>query len=569
VASRPRHAPTALVAALLAVLVLGAAGCATVPSSGAVHPVRRVPVHGGLDSPDIRLLPPRPAAGQSPVDILRGFLVASADVEDNHGIAREFLSPAARAGWNDEAGVTIYKPASLTIDELPGSLLRATVSQQATISADGAYGVAAGTVDRTFAVAKIDGEWRLSKVPDGVLLVENDVQRAYRPVDVFFLDATLSLLVPDRIYLPVARRALPTAMVQTLLRGPTGRLAPAVRTAVPGGTQLRGNVTLDGGTAAVDLSSSAQGADPALRTALAAQIVYTLGQLPEVNGVSVLVEGRPLRAGSASVADRSSYSSYDPEGTPASSAGYYVAEGRLRQVDGRAVPGPAGDGAARVRSPAVAPGRLQLAALSGPPEDPQLVTGPIRGPLAVRVIGGAMSAPSWGSGSRGVWVVRSAPRPEVLLVPDSGELVRVAAPQLEALGPVQALQVSRDGARVAVVAGGVLYVGLLVAPRGAAPRVADLRAVAPALHAVTDVSWQDADGVVVLGTTTGPPAVWRVEFDGSVVTPVTTSGLPNPPMAIAAAAGRPLLVQADSQVWAVNAGVATRLATGSDPTYPG
>ena len=93
--------------------------------------------------------------------------------------------------------------------------------------------------------------------------------------------------------------------------------------------------------------------------------------------------------------------------------------------------------------------------------------------------------------------------------------------------------------------------------------------VAPTLRAVTDVSWQDADGLVALGTTTGPPAAWRVEVDGSAVTPLTTSGLPAPPTSVAAAANRPLLVEADNQVWAVNSGVASRVAAGGDPTYPG
>ena len=58
-------------------------------------------------------------------------------------------------------------------------------------------------------------------------------------------------------------------------------------------------------------------------------------------------------------------------------------------------------------------------------------------------------------------------------------------------------------------------------------------------------------------------------MDGSAVTPVTTSGLPGPPTSVAAAANRPLLVEADGQVWAVNAGVASRVAAGGDPTYPG
>ena len=93
----------------------------------------------------------------------------------------------------------------------------------------------------------------------------------------------------------------------------------------------------------------------ASRTALAAQIVYTLGQLPEVNGVSVLVEGRPLRAGpQPGVASRASFASFDPEGTTNSGSGYYVADGRLRQVDGRPVAGPAGDGSLLLRSPALA-----------------------------------------------------------------------------------------------------------------------------------------------------------------------------------------------------------------------
>ena len=71
--------------------------------------------------------------------------------------------------------------------------------------------------------------------------------------------------------------------------------SPAMFTAVPAGSQVKGVQIDAGGTATIDLSSEFDETDelPSLRTALA-QVVFTLTQFPEVTGVQVTIAGAVL-----------------------------------------------------------------------------------------------------------------------------------------------------------------------------------------------------------------------------------------------------------------------------------
>jgi spore germination protein GerM len=88
------------------------------------------------------------------------------------------------------------------------------------------------------------------------------------------------------------------AAADALIAGPApAELAasPAMFTAVPAGTQVKGLQLTAGGVATVDLSPEFEATDdlPGLRTALA-QIAFTLTQFPEVTGVQVTVAGAVL-----------------------------------------------------------------------------------------------------------------------------------------------------------------------------------------------------------------------------------------------------------------------------------
>src|SRR5690606_29355517 len=104
--SPPDHGPRAMnfrprrpVCALLLALG-GRAGRASVPGSSPVQ------VRGRSGAGEDGVLPPGPAAGSNPLDLVRDFVFASGSTTERHGAARRFLAPEA-AEWDDAAGITV------------------------------------------------------------------------------------------------------------------------------------------------------------------------------------------------------------------------------------------------------------------------------------------------------------------------------------------------------------------------------------------------------------------------------------------------------------------------------
>ena len=582
--ARSRAAGRALSVAVVAVLVL-LAGCARIPDSGHVRQVEPVAATEGEDSvieqPDVLLLPPEPVPGLRPQQVLRGFLLASAASDADHAVARQYLTPEAAARWDDGAEAVVHDPAQLrvTCEGDPtgtcqgADTLVVTGQREAVLDRGGSYRPDPGPFEDRYGLARVDGEWRLSEVPDGVRLTPADVARAYRPVSLAFLDPTGDLVVPDRVFLPVVSRSLPRLLVDALLTGPSARLAPAVTTAFPQGTRLR-RVTLEGGVVLVDLSPQVLRADDDARRALSAQLVTTLRQVPDVTGLRVLVEGEPLEVpGAPATQPMDSWSAYDRDLVPAGVPGYHVMAGAVRPLPRPGAP-PREPLAVGLRHPAVDLEEERVAGLRPDGAAVQLWTGAPSG-LVPRLRAPDLVPPSFGGGRYGVWTARPGPDPEVLLVRALGDPVTVPAPELAGLGPLRVLRVSRDDTRVALVVGeGVetrLYAGLVVPDRStpAGVRLAGLRRLAPGLSDVQDVRWADNQRVAVLARSAAAPAVWLVQSDGSVVEPQAASGLPEAPTGIATAPGHPLLLESAGQVWEVRDGAAVAAAPGEDPFYPG
>lgn len=89
---------------------------------------------------------------------------------------------------------------------------------------------------------------------------------------------------------PVGSADIPTA-VGTLLEGPTeAEAASGLRTAVPVGTRLRG-VTVEGGTAQIDLSDSFAEVSGENQVPAVAQLVFTVTGMAGVERVTVAVDG--------------------------------------------------------------------------------------------------------------------------------------------------------------------------------------------------------------------------------------------------------------------------------------
>jgi hypothetical protein len=575
---RTREARTlrAVLAALAATLL--AAGCASVPDGGPAHAVRQVPPGTFEEDIGVRSQPNLPQPDDSPANIVRGYLAAGKSSTDRHGIARDFLTPQASARWDDATAVRVISVNQVTPDKTGHRVLLTGRYLGSVDRTDGSYRVDGRVLRITFRLEQVDGQWRIDNPPQGVLLPQSDFAQVYRPVDLYFLAPDGHTVVPDRRYLDVTQAALSTTMVNLLLSGPSRWLAPGVRTAFPQGTQTRSNVVSDGDVLVVDLTQQAAAASPQARSQMAAQLTWTLSGFG-AKAIRLLIEGRPLpvRHGS-DVLPRNGYRSFDPSQLSSRAAGFYLdRRGVLRTLNRAAVIGPHNRPENGLRSAALSPDLSQIAGVrAAPGGGEELTVGPVRGQQPPRYTAGTLTQPSWGAGSDAVFVVADGDR--VLTVLPDGSVRHVAADGLTAHGAVRALRVSRDGVRVAVVAGSGAHSALLVGvlhEKGSKWSITGLRAIAGDLSDVRDVAWADASSLLVLARSgTAGDLPWQVDVDGATETAGSVSGLPSAPTEVAAAPDHPDLVAAGGRIfqragssWAP-AGSAGPL-TGTAPFYPG
>ncbi|MGV8967321.1 MAG: LpqB family beta-propeller domain-containing protein [Cellulomonas sp.] len=488
----------ALVGALVALVL---AGCAGLPTSGAVGDGDGAAAEPGTVFP----LAYSPAVGADPRAIVQGFLAAgAAGLGDNYAVARQYLARESRTSWLPTKGVVVYSAAAaLDFQQVTETQIRVTLPVVATVDADGRYseGFPGATQDAVFdLVQDSDGQWRISGLDDGVLLSEPFFYSVYGATPLYFLTPTRDMLVPEERWFP--RRNAATYAVRALLEGPSAWLRDAVTTAFPDGTRLAvESVPVDTeGNATVDLTSAVTSASSEDRALLKAQLFQVL-QLPRIRAVKVTIAGVPMVDPPAATLLRD----------PAPGGGLQViSDGLLQGLTGstlKPVETVAPLAGLDPRSPAAGVDNVPEVLLSGAG---QLVLAPTPTTPAVGLVtGSALLAPSV---DRVGWVW-TGPSPSGGLVaarPD-GTVVDVAVDWLEGR-TVRSVRVSRDATRIAVISTGpdgvtVDVAGIVRDDSGTPQRLGErLRVGAPLLTA-TAVVWVDQVTLAVLGTSgamTGP-----------------------------------------------------------------
>lgn len=571
-------------AALLLSAALVLTGCAAVPTGGPVLSGQAAEPQDPLEEPYIRIIPASPAPGWAPEQIVRGFLAASASFEQGHEVARRYLAPEARRSWGPNRQVTVYDDGddftlAYSFTSRDSAEVTFDAPELAIIDSQGQYVAAEEDerVDITFRLRKVDGQWRITGLPDGLLLTRRDVSRAYRVLNLYYLEPERNTLVPDPVFVPIqARTNLPTALVRALLRGPTDWLRPAVGSAFPADTRLLGEVRVSAGTVTVNLGGRARSAPAKELARMSAQLVWTLKQLPDMQQLRLQIEGEPVdtpgSSGEGATSSRNDWQRYSPDGASGGMNAYFVRDGALWVVadEVRPAPGTAGTGQVPLNEPAVSLDGRRVAAL-GP--FGHVFVGDLHPDGAVRQVleGRTFTALSWDrygnlwaaeeldEGAR-IWVLR-----------EDGEEVEVRAPELEG-DVVRALRVARDGVRVAAVSGrgatSQLALGRVVRTGGKL-RAESFLPLATDLELVTDVAWRDADRLVVMGRgNRGAILPYLVDVDGTGVHPTGSVGdmesiaaAPQVDM-LAGIKGGEIWRSGDELSWQV-------LDEGTDPVYPG
>jgi hypothetical protein len=230
------------------------------------------------------------------IEIVQGFLDASASSENDYAVARAFLSPVAAKNWTPDSSVRVYEGVgrlnSTEIDSISFIALK-----DGEIDNSNRYRLAkpAESIDQEFRLRQIDGEWRILNAPRGLLISKADLTRSWRIYPLWFPDLSGQVLVPDPVVVPQTVSGTATLLMQVLLRGPSRDLAVAVKTAFPQGSELGvAAVTVENSVASVSLNAAALNTSPQQRQLMSAQITKTLTSLPGINAVRITVGTQAL-----------------------------------------------------------------------------------------------------------------------------------------------------------------------------------------------------------------------------------------------------------------------------------
>ncbi|TDQ51962.1 LpqB family beta-propeller domain-containing protein [Actinorugispora endophytica] len=614
-------------AASAACLVAALSGCASVPTGGPTFPGRGDNAGGQADT-FTRLIPAGPQPGVGEGALVRGFLKDMGSFEENHKAARLYMTEDEQAVWKPSDQVLVYGEMDAVrfdveaVEEDRTARVRMRTPLYATIRTDGQYVPAdqGENIDIAFDLTKVDGEWRIADLPDDLLLSRRDVDRVYRPLNLYYFNRDLSTLVPDPVFLPVQpttdiTEQLARALIRMLVDGPTDWLAPAVRSSFPEGVDTA--VSYESGMITVELGAGADGTGTEERFGMGAQLVWTLKQLPEVQELTLRIGGEDVEfagaEGGSLQTSSQEWNAVNPSGVDGGSLrSYFMRDGQLWSLDAdqqeSLVEGAPGEGTTLLERHAVSLDEDRVAGVvpdDGSVRVAELVDG---SEYATVLADGEYTSLSWDVYGN-LWVLQDLsgeaddaeededladdtergdaassdserqgepgdPATRLWLLPGGSDPVEVTAPEL-ADAAVTELRVSRDGTRVAVLTGtgetGAVSVGRVVYGESAVTLQGFLPLAAD-LTSVDGLSWRGADQLAVLGQKDrGALQAYLVPLNGSGESTSAGAVTGSDMKTIAAGPGLPLLsgteedtisMSSDRLMW-------RRVADGTNPVYPG
>ncbi|TJZ39947.1 hypothetical protein FCH28_37745 [Streptomyces piniterrae] len=582
------------------------------PDNGDVKAVDQSPRAEG-DS-QVRVYGVPPQDGAQPTNIVRSFLDATTSDEADFRTATQYLAKSARRTWRPFKTINVLqerpKPEPKALpnrEDANGYTVTLSGSQVATVDDNHAYTPQEKPYRQTIHLIKEGDQWRIDRLPNGLVLGQSDFQRIYRSVNKFYFasydsesqepKASRNVLVADPVYL--RQRIEPiTASVEALLSGPTNWLDKVTTSAFPHGTRLAArDLTLDDSNALhVKLNKQAVNTDTVQCKRMAAQLFFTVQDMTRASKISQVElqddSGNSLCALTQDQAERD----FAPSRHAGHSAKEYFIDADHKVVampdsatEPTPVRGPFGTGKTPLRSVAISRAEDTAAGVSSDGHalyvagmedgvergDPLLTSaGSLKGPED------GLTAPSW-DGLGDLWIAdRDTHGSRLLRMREGkGEPEEVAVPGL-GKRRIKAIRVAADGIRIAML---VEDKGRTTLQLGRVERagtsqhpvlsVQELRPIAPQLEDVVAASWAGGSRLVVVGRESG--GVQQMQFmetDGSASNAQTLPGV-NGVKSVAASEDetKPLIADATEGIVRLppDANWKTVAKDGSAPVYPG
>ncbi|HEU4346285.1 MAG TPA: LpqB family beta-propeller domain-containing protein [Actinoplanes sp.] len=521
-----------LILGVLGALLLGGCG---IPNNTEVVRLRPGPSTGVSSGDDVSPARITRADTTDKAKFVENYLQAAAG--DYAGAAervKEFLSPDAAVNFKAAGDIKVVRKVEDPLVEPGSPEVSIKVREVGTLSQRGILESSDdGEIRLQFTLRSIQGRQGLfvTKAPAGLLLSDVALDRFYAQRTIYFWNQDNTGLVPDLRYMPlsVPPEQQPTVIIDWLTGGPSAWLAGVVD-ALPEGTKLIGNVpAVSNDTLQINLSDQAVPPDdPSAPDRLQKQLRWSL--LPGLPGtLELAVEHQQPRryVGTDFLAHNPAYRVVDgPER-------FVVYNGQVHRL--------AGSSRADQPVPVIAPAanrniRMAALATSGDRSYAALVVNESGGRPALRVgaagageqatlrrigLSGAVGRPVWAKSPVGADAGTSG------LVPIGGRLWSFSADggsirQVEwpnSPGAITAVAVAPDAHRVALLAGGRLYVAALSSSENGA-QLSGPHAVPTVLRDLTAVDWGSESTLVVAGISpeNNRVAMMDVSIDGATQT---------------------------------------------------
>lgn len=554
--------------ALCSVVILGtSAGCTTIPRDTNPQVLRP------FEPPQVRIEIPRPRPNVNADIILRDFFAAAAHPIDDFQAMRAFMTPELAASWKPHEAARVLDGVNLIAQREEGGsnqtfIARGNVVGQ--IGTDGAYESQSEGYEETVEMKLgADRQWRISALPDGVVMERQAFLENHVPRNIYFLDPAGNHLVTDRRWLYRGVNDGATNLLTKLKNGPSALLRPGVTTVL----DPNASISVEAGPVAdsdgrrVEITGLGD-VSQELRVMLAAQIVWTLDSADFRGPWILMADDKPLVASHDEpwTKDTDSIQLYDPHHLPADNAPLRTVDrsGVYEIADGHATPvgrGWTASGSTAVISAAVGVnpnGSELLAAVfrsnregrAGSPDNGEstlMLAGIHDQPVKV-LTGDSLSRPTWSPDAEAVWTVKDGTTVVRLVRPaassqiqqeevDTSELAGLITDSGTTGRPdarISEFRIDPSGTQAAMIIADEVYIATIERHEDRPWRLTRPRLL-PMPEAISPVSltWS-SNQTVTVGGYSGETPMWSAFPDGA-----TSSVLPKlnltPPIAVVTA----------------------------------